>query len=472
MAGLTREQVEQIVKEAREKGERPNLSGAKLSRANLSGANLSRAKLSGANFSGANLSRANLSRANLSEANLSGANLSRADLSGAHLSEANLIEADLSRANLIEANLSEADLSRANLSWANLSRANLSGADIFGAKLFGANLSRADLFGAYLSGANLSEVDLGGADLGRADLGRANLRGADLRGANLSGAKLGATVFADVDFSEVQGLDTVKHYSPSYIDTRTLTKSKGNIPIKFLRDCGLSDWEIEVAKLYRPHLTLAQVTDITSKILEFQAGESEEAYRAFNRLIFPKQKLTPDSLINTIAPDLKAVADLQHLVEEIRNRPQNEVEIVSLTRGSVSASVGGVAQAIELIMSVIVPWRYKHAQKMAQLAEGEKQAAIKKARAEILAQRLRNRKDQERAKLEFEQKQAEVEKLHLENEKLGQELQRANFQLALDVLKEIKPELPEVEKANYLTQLMEPLKVLTTSELEPTEVRE
>ena len=87
-------------------------------------------------------------------ANLSGANLSRADLSGA----------DLSRANLSRANLSGADLPMANLF-----RADLSGADLSGANLSGANLFRADLSGANLSGADLSRANLSGADLSRAD---------------------------------------------------------------------------------------------------------------------------------------------------------------------------------------------------------------------------------------------------------------------------------------------------------------
>jgi hypothetical protein len=67
-----------------------NLSGADLSRADLSGAGLSWADLSRADLSLANLSGANLSRANLSGANLSGADLSRADLSWANLSGADL----------------------------------------------------------------------------------------------------------------------------------------------------------------------------------------------------------------------------------------------------------------------------------------------------------------------------------------------------------------------------------------------
>ena len=64
----------------------------------LAGADLYRANLSGAYLSGADLYRANLSGADLSGANLSGANLSGANLSGANLYRANLIDADLSGA--------------------------------------------------------------------------------------------------------------------------------------------------------------------------------------------------------------------------------------------------------------------------------------------------------------------------------------------------------------------------------------
>ena len=88
----------------------------------------------------------------------------RADLSGANLSRANLSWANLSGADLSGANLSRAKLSGANLSWADLSRADLSGADLSGANLSRAKLSWADLSGADLSGANLSWADLSGAE--------------------------------------------------------------------------------------------------------------------------------------------------------------------------------------------------------------------------------------------------------------------------------------------------------------------
>ena len=77
---MNRQELEQIVSEARNNNERPNLREADLSVANLSWADLSGANLSVANLSGADLRRADLRGANLSMANLSGANLSVANL--------------------------------------------------------------------------------------------------------------------------------------------------------------------------------------------------------------------------------------------------------------------------------------------------------------------------------------------------------------------------------------------------------
>jgi Pentapeptide repeats (8 copies) len=103
---------------------RPDLMGAYLWFARLSGMDLSAADLVNAglvfaDLTGANLSAANLQGANLGCANLSDANLSAANLSGANLSGANLTGANLSAANLIRADLDFADLTGANLSDAN-----------------------------------------------------------------------------------------------------------------------------------------------------------------------------------------------------------------------------------------------------------------------------------------------------------------------------------------------------------------
>jgi uncharacterized protein YjbI with pentapeptide repeats len=219
MAKLTREQVEQIVKEAWEREVRPDLRGA-------------------------DLRMVNLSEANLSKANLSKANLGRAKLFGAILSGADLSEANLSRA-----------------------------------KLFGADLSRADLSKAHLIRANLSMKQL--CVIKGHLINLEDLIGANLIGVNLSGAEVHATNFGTIDLSQVKGLDRVKHKGPSTIGTDTLQLFKGQIPKIFLRGCGLSDWEIENAKLYRPNLTSDEFTTITYKLHDLLVGQAIQYYSCF-----------------------------------------------------------------------------------------------------------------------------------------------------------------------------------------------
>jgi len=99
-----------------------------------------------------------------------------------------------------------------------------------------ANLSSAKLKGTNLSAANLTEARLNGADLSSA-----NLSHAILSGAHLSDAVFGSTILADIDLSQVNELDALKHNGPSSIGIDTLYKSHGRIPDKFLRDLGVPE---------------------------------------------------------------------------------------------------------------------------------------------------------------------------------------------------------------------------------------
>jgi uncharacterized protein YjbI with pentapeptide repeats len=150
---------------------------------------------------------------------------------------------------LFRPNLSEADLSGADLREAYLYRANLRGA-----KLSGADLSRVDLHRADLSEANLSKAHLRGTRFNRANLCRAHLNWADLRDADLrdadfseaefSQANLGANIIGNSNLTGAKGLDTCTHHGPSTLDYQTLARS-GQLPITFLRGCGLPDLLID-----------------------------------------------------------------------------------------------------------------------------------------------------------------------------------------------------------------------------------
>jgi len=187
------------------------------------------------------------------------------DLRGADLShttrradfrEVNFHRTDLREAKLRWANLEGAYLGRANFHGANLRRANLNSARAIQARfgsadLRGARISRANLRRAYFSGANLRGASLVDADLRRADLRRADLTGANLRGANLSRVNLngtiltraviGWTIFAEVNLSLVEDLETVEHDGPSSIGVDTIYASGGKIPELFLRNAGVPE---------------------------------------------------------------------------------------------------------------------------------------------------------------------------------------------------------------------------------------
>ncbi len=194
---------------------------------------------------------------------------------------------DLHGAKLRNANFSGANLNAANLIWAKLRDINLSGANLWDAKLdranlTGANLSWANLDEARLIGANLAGANLCGANLHWAKLESAVLRGTELADSDLSGATLDATIFGDVDLSKINELETVNHQGPSTIGADTLAKSKGRISEKFLRGCGMSDFEIEQVKLANPDLTNKEITDIGYKIIELRFNRNPvEFYSCF-----------------------------------------------------------------------------------------------------------------------------------------------------------------------------------------------
>ena len=197
--------------------------------------------------------------------------LTRASLRGVHLSRADLKGADLSNASFVETNFSQADLREANLQ-----QTDLRGADLFEARLNGANLEGADLKRANLNGANLTAANLNEARLNLADLSRAKLHKA-----SLSNAQLAFTIFAFMDLGVVTGFDSVIHRAPSCIGIETIFNSKGKIPEIFLRGCGLSDMEIETAKLAVPGLDPEQVTEITNKIHQLYLGGGIQYYSCF-----------------------------------------------------------------------------------------------------------------------------------------------------------------------------------------------
>lgn len=126
------------------------------------------------------LDGAKMQRANLSGATLHGAKMAGTDLTEADLRDVRIFGVKGPKAILIDAKMQGAAMpSNGDLSGALLQRANLTKANIQGM-----NLSGADLTGAFLTGALAAHVDFRAAILA----------GTDLSGANLDGAILPASI--------------------------------------------------------------------------------------------------------------------------------------------------------------------------------------------------------------------------------------------------------------------------------------
>jgi uncharacterized protein YjbI with pentapeptide repeats len=182
-----------------------------------------------------------------------------------------LIQADLSGANLDGAALRESDLSRADLSRANLRNTDLSHAHLYYTNFNGAELNFADLSYANLQNANLSHTDLRST----------NLQHTQLQGSRFNKAAISETIFADVDMRGIEGLEDICYLGRSELSVSTLHLSEGRIPNRFLHGCGLSEWEIEQAKLYNPELSAAQIVDILYRITELRSDPLLQFYSCF-----------------------------------------------------------------------------------------------------------------------------------------------------------------------------------------------
>lgn len=201
------------------------------------------------------------------------------------------VEPDLREAKLWSADLSDADLKGVDLTGADLRRADLSGVNLAGANLSLARLDRATIMMAYMGYANLTGAKLAGAslivtDFREANLANANLNDALLSGSNLHAANLTETDFSnvratlndfgDVDLSTAKGLDTIYHGGPSTIGIDTIYKSRGKIPDKFLRGCGVPDEFITFVR----NMAVSPI-DLYSCFISYSTHDQEFAERLY-----------------------------------------------------------------------------------------------------------------------------------------------------------------------------------------------
>jgi len=131
-------------------------------------------------------------------------------------------------------------------------------------------------------------ADLSEANLAQADLTGANLTATDLFEAILSECRCSNTVFANLALFEAKGLDSINHGGPSTIGIDTLLRSMGEIPVVFLRGCGVHDELIT----YLPSLLDAmQRMQFYSCFISYSSKDQAFADRLRSRLVQEKLRV-------------------------------------------------------------------------------------------------------------------------------------------------------------------------------------
>lgn len=181
-------------------------------------------------------------------------------------------------------------------------------------------------------------------------------------------------------------------------------------------------------------------------------------------------RLTVQYLEKDIAPFLNAISEIQRLLDGLLGREAKEVTIKVISQNSpIGVSLEGVSDTFLVVTDLVIPWKRKHAEKMAEYARRVMQYEIEKKRIELQEANLQITKSQQdiaKSSIEISKMEAEAEKIRIENEKSKLELQRAKIQLVMDVLNKIAPDLQETDRLSALVKLLPMLDTVLASDVE------
>lgn len=187
---------------------------------------------------------------------------------------------NLEQTNLCRSYFHSTDFTNANFDGANLLYAEWAGIDLRNASFKNSFLKNFQLTGSSLDDSVLSRSDLTGAQIFSTGMRNvlfdycvllfANFGSGDMSGADLTEAQMGWTSLGGNNLNTAKGLGNIRHSGPSPISFQTLSQSGGNISETFLRGCGLSDWEIENAKLFNPNLSNDEFINIQYRMRELR----------------------------------------------------------------------------------------------------------------------------------------------------------------------------------------------------------
>lgn len=204
--------------------------------------------------------------------------------------------------------------------------------------------------------------------------------------------------------------------------------------------------------------------------------DTSHALGSFGRTLVAAtdQDLTPSVLAEQIVPYIEALRTIQKVSDDIRGYHDRDVIVRLIKQSSpFEFSLEGAADAVDSLKEDIVPWRRKNAQRIANLKASELEVEIEKKKAEADQIQIRIEKEEaetEQVKVDTESKRWEIEQKKVATEKMRFELKMEKFQLALEMVSKLNPDLSYEEKITRTHQMLASVETLTMSELEFSEV--
>lgn len=200
----------------------------------------------------------------------------------------------------------------------------------------------------------------------------------------------------------------------------------------------------------------------------------EEVQSAPSMILEGVETLTASNLSRVVSPYLEAVVDLQRTLSPLMGLDFIEPHISLISQNSpLEAVITGVAGAIGIIREMVVPWRRKHAQEMAELAKQREKVEIAKTEAEAQRTRVESvqkrqdiKKIDDEALSDLKLKNLQIERMQLENDEKRLDIARKKSEFALSIIEKIAPNASEKARAEYLAKLLPALNVLVESPLE------
>ncbi|MBN1661543.1 MAG: GAF domain-containing protein [Anaerolineae bacterium] len=184
----------------------------------------------------------------------------------------------------------------------------------------------------------------------------------------------------------------------------------------------------------------------------------------------PFQAPFSDRLLDVVNPYLRAVADIQHCIDELEGNPSSKLRVVAIRHDSpIVATVEGIRAAAAVIQQTVSPQRRLIDEMACRVLIAEKEAAAERARIEALEARSRlngNTGGDEWRATDVARQVAHLQQLQHECEQLGIELRRFKIGLACDLIGWIAPHLDRAETVDYVVRILPALDQVLSSPLD------